>query len=153
VTVRPLAPGEAPALAARLAELPLLRRYRRDAAQLAGDLEGAVAQGEVVLVHAEDAHAPDGLAWFSLRGTFLLGGYLKLLAVAPEAGGRGVGRRLLQAFEAEVARASRHAFLLVSDFNEDAQRFYERAGFVRVGALPELVLRGVSELIYWKRLR
>ncbi len=48
---------------------------------------------------------------------------------------------------------SAHAFLLVSDFNEDAQRFYEREGYLRVGPLPGLVLPDVAELLYWKRLR
>ncbi len=152
MTIRPLAAGEAAVLAARLAELPLLRRYRRQAADLARDLDGASARGEVVLVHDAGADGPDGLAWFSPSGTFLLGGYLKLLAVAPGAEGRGIGRELLAAFEAEVGRVSRHAFLLVSDFNQGAQRFYERHGFARVGALPDLVLAGVSEVVYWKRL-
>ena len=44
---------------------------------------------------------------------------------------------LLTAFEATVEEKSRHAFLLVSDFNVDAQRFYLRHGYRRVGALPE----------------
>jgi GNAT superfamily N-acetyltransferase len=65
----------------------------------------------------------------------------------------GTGALLLRAFEAEAARAGRHAFLLVSDFNLDAQRFYERHGWLRSGALPGLVLEGVTELLYWKRLR
>jgi ribosomal protein S18 acetylase RimI-like enzyme len=60
---------------------------------------------------------------------------------------------LLHAFEEETARASAHAFLLVSDFNEGAQRFYEREGYVRVGALPGLVLPDVAEVLYWRRLR
>ena len=41
---------------------------------------------------------------------------------------------------------------LVSDFNTDAQHFYERHGYVRAGALAGLVLPDVTELIYWKRL-
>jgi hypothetical protein len=41
----------------------------------------------------------------------------------------------------------------VSDFNVDAHRFYEKHGYVKVGALPKLVRPDVDELIYWKRLR
>ncbi len=41
----------------------------------------------------------------------------------------------------------------MSDFNAGAQRFYERHGYVRAGALDGLVLPGVAELLYWKRLR
>jgi hypothetical protein len=39
---------------------------------------------------------------------------------------------------------------LVSDFNHGAQRFYERHGYRRIGALPALVLPSVAELVYWK---
>jgi ribosomal protein S18 acetylase RimI-like enzyme len=102
-----------------------------------------VAEGPVGLL---------GLCWFLPAGTLALGGYLRLLAVVGEAQDAGVGGELLRAFEAEVGRASRHAFLLVSDFNHGAQRFYERHGYARVGAIPGLVLPDVAELVYWRRL-
>ncbi len=79
--------------------------------------------------------------------------HLRLIALAEGAQGGGAGAALLAAYEAEVARASRHAFLLVSDFNTPAQRFYEKHGYARVGALPGLVLPEIAELVYWKRLR
>ncbi len=152
MNVRPLVPEEIPALAAALAPLPLLVRYGRDAAALARSLEAAHRRAEGLLV-AEDAGALRGLAWFLPAGTLALGGYLRLLAVAPGGEGRGTGAVLLRAFEAEAARHSAHAFLLVSDFNAGAIRFYERAGYARVGPLPGLVLPDVAELLYWKRLR
>ncbi len=152
MSVRPLARGDLPALCADLARLPLMQRYRRDAARLRADLEAALSRGDGLLV-AEAGGRPIGLAWFLRSGTLGMGGYLRLIAVVPEGGGAGVGTRLLEAFEAEVARESRHAFLLVSDFNQDAQRFYQRHGYARVGALPGLVLPDVAEVIYWKRLR
>ena len=150
--VRPLAPGDVPALCARVVTLPLLVRYRHTAASLAVDLQAGVARGESVLVAEDDDGHPCGLAWFLPRGTFGLGGYLRLIAVAPDAHRRGVGGALLQAFEAAVGMQARHAFLLVSDFNRDAQRFYARHGYVEAGALPQLVLADVDERIYWKRL-
>jgi ribosomal protein S18 acetylase RimI-like enzyme len=106
--------------------------------------------GESVLVF--DDGVPRGLAWFVPGGTLGIGGYLRLLAVAPDAHGRGVGTALLAAHEAAVAATARHAFLLVSDFNAAARRFYERHGYRQVGALPGLVLPDVAELLYWKRL-
>jgi len=59
---------------------------------------------------------------------------------------------LLTAFENACAKHSRNAFLLVSDFNHDAQRFYVRHGYIRVGRIPGLVHADIDEEIYWKRL-
>jgi GNAT superfamily N-acetyltransferase len=150
--IRPLREADVAALASDLARLPLLVRYRRDATRIARDLAEASARGDGLIVEERDGRVR-ALAWFQPTGTLGVGGYLRLLAVAPEATGEGVGAALLAAFEAEVARESRHAFLLVSDFNDGARRFYERHGYARVGALPGLVLPDVSELLYWKRLR
>ena len=152
MNVRPLAREEIPALAGSLAALPLMVRYRRDAAALARSLEAAHGRGEGLLV-ADEGAGPRGLAWFLPSGTLALGGYLRLIAVLPGGEGRGVGAALLRAFEAETARASPNAFLLVSDFNAGAIRFYEREGYVRVGTLPGLVLPDVAEILYWKKLR
>jgi GNAT superfamily N-acetyltransferase len=152
VNIRPLERPEIPALAAALATVPLMVRYGNDAARLGRALEGALDRGEVVRV-AEEGGALLGLAWFLTSGTLALGGYLRLIALVPGSEGRGTGLALLRAFEAEVAKDSRHAFLLVSDFNAGAVRFYEREGYARVGALPGLVLPDVAEVMYWKRLR
>jgi GNAT superfamily N-acetyltransferase len=127
-------------------------RYRRDAARIAADLEAALSGGDGLLVE-ETRGRVRGLAWFLAGGTFGMGGYLKLMAVVPGETGGGAGAALLASFEREVARTSRHAFLLVSDFNEGARRFYERHGYARVGSIPGLVLADVAELVYWKRLR
>jgi GNAT superfamily N-acetyltransferase len=152
VRIRPLEAAEVPALSEALAALPLMVRYGRGAAALARALEAGCARGDGLLV-AEDAGAPRGLAWFLPAGTLALGGYLKLIAVLPGGEGKGIGAALLRAFEAETARASAHAFLLVSDFNEGARRFYEREGYLAVGPLAGLVLPDVAEVLYWKRLR
>jgi ribosomal protein S18 acetylase RimI-like enzyme len=149
--IRPLTDEDAAPLAARLAPLPLLQRYRRTAEALERDLRAALARGDGLLVHDAGGGA-DGLVWFLPSGTLGMGGYLRLLAVAPGANRRGLGGDLLAAFEASVARWSGHAFLLVSDFNDGAQRFYQRHGYVQVGLLPALVLPDVDELLFWRRL-
>lgn len=86
-------------------------------------------------------------------GHFGRGGYLRLIALRPQLQGRGVGSHLLSAVEAAVQQRHPDLFLLTSDFNVGAQRFYERAGYCRVGALPDFVHAGITELIYWKRLQ
>ncbi len=150
--IRPATAADLAPLAAGLARLELMQRYGRDEPRLAGDLAQALARGDGLLVAAEGG-GPLGLAWFLRQGTLGMGGYLKLMAVLPGSQARGVGARLLSAFEADLAGSAGHGFLLCSDFNASAQAFYERRGWTRVGALPALVLPGVAELIYWKRLR
>jgi len=148
-TVRHATLADLPVLAQALAHLPLMRRYGQSPERLHAALSGAMGRGEGVLVY-DDGGAPRGLAWYLPTGTFGLGGYLRLLAVAGDAHGGGIGRKLLEGYEAGVFTTSAHAFLLVSDFNQAAQRFYERHGYQRVGAIPGLVLPDVAELIYWK---
>jgi GNAT superfamily N-acetyltransferase len=149
--IRPAVAAELAPLAAGLARLDLMRRYGRDEPTLVADLARAHARGDGLLLAVEEGR-PVGLAWFLRQGTLGLGGYLRLMAVLPGAESRGVGTRLLAAFEAALAETAGHGFLLCSDFNAAAQAFYERHGWARVGALPGLVLPGVAELIYWKRL-
>lgn len=150
--LRPIEDEDLPALADGLARLPLMERYSRSAEKLAADLRAARGRGDG-LIGAEVDGALAGFCWFLHNGTLGMGGYLKLIAVLDGAQGRGMGARLLSAYEGEVARSAAHGFLLVSDFNEPAQRFYERHGWSRVGAIPKLVLPDVDELVYWKRLR
>ena len=150
--IRDATATDLPALSARLARLPLMVRYGRSAERMERDLVRALERGDGLLL-ALTGGRPIGLAWFVREGTLGLGGYLKLLAVLPEGQGRGTGAALLAAFEAAVAQASPHGFLLCSDFNAAAQDFYAKHGWTRVGALPGLVLPEVAEQIWWKRLR
>jgi GNAT superfamily N-acetyltransferase len=152
--VRPLAEGDVDALAGELGKLPLLSLYGRGPGARAGDLRAALARGDGLLVFEPEpgAGAPTGLAWFLPNGTFGLGAYLRLLAVAGGKQGKGAGSALLAAFEQASKAQSRHAFALVSGFNAAAQKFYEKHGYAKVGAVPSLVQRDVEERIYWKRI-
>lgn len=151
MSVRPLQSADIRPLSAALALLPLMQRYNRPASAIAESLEGALTRGDGLLVF-DDSGGAQGLSWFLFSGTFALGGYLRLMAVSPHTHRKGIGSALLSAYEAAVATQSRHTFLLCSDFNIDAQRFYARHGYAQVGRLPNLVIPGVDELIYWKRL-
>ena len=70
---------------------------------------------------------------------------LRMLAVAPEARGLGVGKALLGEC-VRRARAAGHAYLGLhtEDVMAVALRMYERAGFVRV---PELDFRPTADLV------
>lgn len=151
MSVRPLQPIDIRPLSEALALLPLMQRYSRPAGAIAESLDCALTRGDGLLVF-DDGNGAQGLSWFLLSGTFALGGYLRLMAVSPYAHRKGIGSALLVAYEAAVAAQSRHTFLLCSDFNVGAQRFYERHRYSQVGRLPSFVVAGVDELIYWKRL-
>jgi ribosomal protein S18 acetylase RimI-like enzyme len=149
--VRDARPGEGTSLAAAVIAQPLLGRYRVSAEALARDLDAAIGRGEVLV--AEEAGRPVGFAWFLPSGTLGLGGYLKLIALAPGGEGKGAGSLLLAEVELRVARSSRALFLLVSHWNERAQRFYAARGYAEVGRLTALILADTDELVFWKRLR
>src|SRR5688572_21703288 len=118
---------------------PLLLRYGSTADGLRRHLEAALAAGEGLLVAGTEGR-PIGFAWFQLGAALGLGGYLKLIAPVPGAESRGVGGALLDEVERTVAAAARtRLLLLVSDFNEGAQRFYEHRGYLRAGRLEGVV--------------
>ncbi len=114
-------------------------RYRGAAVREAAELAVAHHEGRVV-----------GFIWFHLRGTFHHSGYVRWIAVAPEARGRGVGRRLMQYAEDRIFKAGPNVFLMVSDFNERAQRFYEMLGYRLVGKVPDYIVPGIGEHVYRK---
>ena len=138
------------ACARLMAESPLWQRYGVSEASAARRFEGGLAQQEQIAVAEVDAKAA-GFIWYSARGAFNLSGYVMLIGVAAEQRSRGVGRALMDHAEGALFRETQDIFLLVSDFNEDAQRFYQRLGYRPVGAIPDYILPGVAELIYHKR--
>lgn len=150
--IRVLVPADVAGLAPALAKLPLMERYARTPEALAADVRAAYERGDHLYVW-DTGNGAAGILWFFASGTLGMGGYLRLIALVPGATGAGAGAKLLAEFESQVGAASRHAFLLVSDFNVDAQRFYEKHGYTKVGVLPKIVRPDVDELIYWKRLR
>jgi len=99
---------------------------------------------------AHDADRPVG---FILIRPFGCAGspYIASVAVAENARGEGIGAQLL-AFAEKYVAGSRFIFLCVSSFNLRAQAFYVRLGYERVGALPDYIIEGHSELLLCKRL-
>lgn len=96
---------------------------------------------------------PAGFMIFTPEPVFARGGYLRAIGVAPGMRRRGIGKKLLAFAERMTARQSPNFYLCVSSFNRRAQAFYRALGYARVGNIPELIIRGSSEYIFWKRLR
>jgi len=92
--------------------------------------------------------SPDGVV--VATDGFLLGGFIALLAVRPEASGQGLGGLLVAHVEARVFARRRWLFVSCDAGNRAALRFYRRQGFVRVGRLPDLVHPGRIELLLRK---
>jgi ribosomal protein S18 acetylase RimI-like enzyme len=79
--------------------------------------------------------------------------YLKSIAIAPAFRGHGLGTKLVAFAEDTFRPRSRHFFLCVSSFNDDARRLYEKLGYVSVGSVQDLAVEGASETIMVKKLK
>lgn len=140
---------DVPGMVDVVAGQPLWERYGVVPEKLTADLLSALSKEDLFLVGAQ-GDLIVGWAWWQRKGGFGASPYLGLIAVKRGSEGRGVGSALMAEAEGRLGPARRGLFLLVSDFNEAAQRFYERLGYRRVGRLPGFVLSDVAELIYWK---
>lgn len=148
--IRAASEADLPAVARIVADTPLWQRYGVTRERAEAALAAGRSRGDALSV-AEDAGAVAGLAWVLPAGGFGRSPYLKWLGVRSGATSRGLGAALLRAAEASAQVIRPELFLLCSDFNVGARRFYEREGYRRVGALPDYVLSGVTELVYFKR--
>lgn len=148
ITIRPLVLADVPGIARWVAVTPLWQRYNVTAASLAERLSDGLANGATIFVAARAGEVL-GFVWLVARGAFNRSAYIQLIGVKPGERTHGVGRALMEYVEAHAQ--SRDIFLLVSDFNTDAQMFYARLGYYQVGKLNDYVVQGVSELIFWKK--
>jgi ribosomal protein S18 acetylase RimI-like enzyme len=131
-------------------QLQLFQQYRVDANGASQMLGAALREGRPDLrVALDEAGEVVGFAWLAPRGAFDRSAYLRLIAVAEGQHGEGVGRRLVEALEATHLE---HAgiFLLISQDNEEGQRFFGSLGYQQVGVLPGYLRRGLDELVYFK---
>jgi ribosomal protein S18 acetylase RimI-like enzyme len=114
---------------------PLGRYLRRMAG--AGQVLAAVDGGAVLGV----------VAW---QPDFLLGRFVSLLAVRPEAAGRGVGRALMARVEKLAFARKRWLWVSSDAANRRAAGFYRKLGFQRMARLPDLVAAGHVEILWRK---
>jgi ribosomal protein S18 acetylase RimI-like enzyme len=88
-----------------------------------------------------------------IQRDWLVGPYLRLLAILPAYQSAGAGARVLAWYEAEArAHRQRNIWLCVSGFNVGAIAFYARHGFDKVGVLDSLLRRGDDEVLMRKQL-
>lgn len=151
--IRALRSEDIPIIAGWIPAVPLWIRYGTTAAHMEAQLRQALDRGDLLLVaDLEAAGSANALLWCMIGHAFGRSAYLRLLGIQNGYTGHHAGAALLQEAEQHVRKAHQDLFLLVSDFNEDAQRFYRRQGYHQVGAIPGYVLPDVTELLFWKRL-
>ena len=151
MNIRPMLESDVMPLARLMACTPLWQRYNVTEAAAARRLNSGLASGATIAV-AELNGALVGFVWYVKRGAFDRSGYIELIGVTPEQRGHSFGRALVEHAEAVLLADSPDVFLLVSDFNHDACKFYARLGYNQVGAIPDYVVPGITELIFHKRL-
>jgi len=82
---------------------------------------------------------------------FLLGTFIALLAVRPQAAGQGVGRALVERIERETFTRGRWLYVSSDSKNLAAARFYRKLGFERVARLTGLVSENRVEILWRKK--
>lgn len=153
VSFRPMTHKDAELLAGWIPQVPLWQRYGLTSERAFSLLLGGLDAGDVLPVAVlEGEWIPAGFAWVLPRGAFGRSPYLRWFGIRPGLHGQGLGSALLAHVELLAAEHGRELFLLAADFNIEAQRFYIRHGYVQAGTLPDYVVPGVAELLYFKRL-
>jgi ribosomal-protein-alanine N-acetyltransferase len=99
---------------------------------------------------ARVAGEPAGFLMISMQGAFV--GYIQLLGVAPEFRSRGVGKALIEFAEQRIFRETPNVFICVSDFNREAQGFYAKMGYQRIGELKDFIIPGHAEILLRKTI-
>jgi ribosomal protein S18 acetylase RimI-like enzyme len=82
---------------------------------------------------------------------FLLGTFIALLAVRPQAAGHGVGRALVGRITRETFAHRRWLYVSSDSKNRLAARFYKKLGFARVARLADLVCENRVEILWRKK--
>lgn len=147
----PLHPSDIPACVQILLDNPLWAQYGITEEKAAAMFRRALTENAAILV-ARVGEEIAGFIWYTPRGAWDRSGYIRLIGVAPRFQGRKIGEQLMAAAEAHMSASVGDIFLLVTDSNTAAQRFYHRLGYRQVGAIPGYIQPGITELIFHKKL-
>jgi ribosomal protein S18 acetylase RimI-like enzyme len=115
-----------------------------------GNYLGRMAKEREVWVARGEGRAGAPLGLVVVQDGFLLGAFVSLLAVRPEAAGQGVGRALMEHVAARVFKSRAWLFVSCDAANQRALSFYRKLGFARVGRLPDLIRPKRVELLLRK---
>ena len=139
-----------PACVQVLLDNPLWEQYAVTATSAERMFQAALSSGAEILT-AKRGGQLAGFVWYVTRGAWDRSGYIRLIGVSPRFQGQKCGESLMGAAEELLAQQVPDVFLLVTDSNLAAQRFYLRVGYRQVGAIPDYVKPGLTELIFHKK--
>ena len=105
---------------------------------------------EIQAFIAMETAMPLGFVVIKLKGAFV--GYIQVIAVSPQARGKGIGSFLLDHVEKIIFQKSPNAFICVSSFNHRARKLYESRGYQLLGTLENYLENGFSEHLLRKTL-
>ncbi len=140
-------PGQAARQASWIAVLEPWRSLGYRALTLGRFLGERAAAGHVLV--AEDEIGVQGI--LAYQPDVLLGYFIALLAVRPQAAGRGLGRALVARVEKTAFRRRRWLYVSCDSANRAATRFYRKLGFERAARLAGLIRDGRTEILWRKR--
>lgn len=100
-----------------------------------------------------------GVLWFDETGAFHTYPYLHMICVKEEFRKKGIGHVALQFLEQYVLGEGKERklkskiFLTVGEWNLEAQKFYEKEGFVKLAEIPNLYRKKVNEILLMKEIK
>lgn len=149
LTLAPFPASEADVLAAGFAAIDPWASYGYPAAALAAYLSGDEPTGVRFALLFDGGIA----GAVGLQSSWLRGPYIRFLGILPAYQGRGLGAAVLAWIEAEARNAQeRNVWVVASQINTGAIRFYERHGFATAAEFEGLAYDGRTEILMRKRL-
>ena len=137
------------ACAAILAHSDIGRVYFDTEQEIWDSLAVGIASEEVYVAADRNTNCM-GFIWFVYKASFHSFPYLHIIAVDERHRGRGIGRALLAFYEDLIFPEYSKTFLVVADFNPRARQLYERLGYQKVGEIPGLYRKGITEYLMMK---
>lgn len=148
IEIRQMQEDDIASLANWVLEIPLWQRYKLNKKTLISNFQIALKNKEQIIIATIDKQVC-GFAWLQPKGFLNRSPYLKMIGIKNDYQGLGLGQELISHLEQDKTEL----FLLVSDFNTNAHKFYKKLGYKQIGTIPKYILDDVDELIFYKNLR
>jgi len=88
-----------------------------------------------------------GFITLRINGVGNIGAYVRMVAVAEKFRGQGIGRQMIAYIGNLASQYIPNLFLICSVENVDAQKFYEKNGFEKIGIMKNLVGKAALRLL------